>query len=211
MIFFPPSFHIILGSSLKSPQILELSGIGNPDILSSIDIPVNVDLRGVGENVQEHMYIGVVLGMCRSVSPETSHDDVSCSAELPDNVPDKTLDLLQDPAVAAEQFELLYVFESSLKVYLNLTVVADRAKGEGMFTMGITSFTFQPLQSYSGRADEIHRAAELAILDGEEHNLYPPGLIEQYKIQLAKLKRGASGCEIIVIPGFLGSPSEYLS
>ena len=39
---------------MKSPQLLELSGIGNPHVLSQIDIDVKIDLPGVGENLQEH-------------------------------------------------------------------------------------------------------------------------------------------------------------
>lgn len=39
-------------SAIKSPHILELSGIGRPDILSKIGVDLKVDLPGVGENVQ---------------------------------------------------------------------------------------------------------------------------------------------------------------
>ncbi len=49
--------------SLKSPQILELSGIGRKDILEAIDVPVKVDLPGVGENLQEHTNVGISFGM----------------------------------------------------------------------------------------------------------------------------------------------------
>lgn len=50
--------HRSLTRALKSPQILELSGIGRPDVLNSVGIPVKVALDGVGENVQEHNFIG---------------------------------------------------------------------------------------------------------------------------------------------------------
>jgi choline dehydrogenase-like flavoprotein len=46
-------------SALKSPQILELSGIGRRDVLQKIDVPVVLELAGVGENVQEHIVAGV--------------------------------------------------------------------------------------------------------------------------------------------------------
>ena len=48
-------------SCVKSPQILELSGIGDSKILDPLGIPVKVDLPGVGTNLQEHTTIG--LGM----------------------------------------------------------------------------------------------------------------------------------------------------
>lgn len=50
-------------SALKSPQILELSGIGKKEVLDAVKIPVVVDLPGVGENMQEHNYIPLSFGM----------------------------------------------------------------------------------------------------------------------------------------------------
>lgn len=46
-------------SSLHSPQILELSGIGRQDVLRSVGIPLRLELPGVGENVQEHISLRV--------------------------------------------------------------------------------------------------------------------------------------------------------
>ncbi|RLM01980.1 hypothetical protein CFD26_109003 [Aspergillus turcosus] len=46
---------ILSAGALKSPAILELSGIGNPRILNRYNIPVQVSLPGVGENLQDQM------------------------------------------------------------------------------------------------------------------------------------------------------------
>ncbi|THG98101.1 hypothetical protein EW026_g4042 [Hermanssonia centrifuga] len=67
--------------------ILELSGIGREDILESIGVPMIMDLPGVGENVQEHMFIGL-------------------SWELKNDVKFDTLDLLRDPVMAAKHLDL---------------------------------------------------------------------------------------------------------
>lgn len=40
--------------SLKTPQILELSGVGNRTLLESFGIPVVMDLPEIGENLQDH-------------------------------------------------------------------------------------------------------------------------------------------------------------
>ena len=48
-------------SSLKTPQILELSGIGKRDVLERLGIPLHVDLP-VGENLQEHITCGLSFG-----------------------------------------------------------------------------------------------------------------------------------------------------
>jgi choline dehydrogenase-like flavoprotein len=49
---------ILSAGTIKSPQILELSGIGRPDVLSKHGVKVKVPLNGVGENVQDHLFIG---------------------------------------------------------------------------------------------------------------------------------------------------------
>jgi choline dehydrogenase len=45
---------ILCAGAVKSPHLLELSGIGNPEILQSAGIPVRHELRGVGENYRDH-------------------------------------------------------------------------------------------------------------------------------------------------------------
>lgn len=46
---------IISAGSVQSPQLLELSGIGCPEILSRAGIAVKVDNPNVGENLQDHL------------------------------------------------------------------------------------------------------------------------------------------------------------
>ncbi|KAJ5909638.1 hypothetical protein N7504_004281 [Penicillium tannophilum] len=53
---------ILSAGSLKSPVILELSGIGNPDILKKYDIPVKVNISTVGENLQDQTNNGLTYG-----------------------------------------------------------------------------------------------------------------------------------------------------
>ena len=45
---------ILSAGAVKSPHILELSGIGRPDVLSAAGIPVQHELMGVGENYRDH-------------------------------------------------------------------------------------------------------------------------------------------------------------
>ena len=45
---------IVSGGSINSPQLLELSGIGQPDLLQSLGIEVRHALKGVGENLRDH-------------------------------------------------------------------------------------------------------------------------------------------------------------
>jgi choline dehydrogenase len=45
---------ILSGGTYNSPQLLQLSGIGAPDLLKSHGIPVRHALKGVGENLKDH-------------------------------------------------------------------------------------------------------------------------------------------------------------
>lgn len=48
---------ILCAGAVNSPQLLELSGIGNADRLTKLGIEVVEDLRGVGENLQDHLQL----------------------------------------------------------------------------------------------------------------------------------------------------------
>ena len=46
---------ILSGGAINTPQLLQLSGIGNADELAALGIPVIADRPGVGENLQDHL------------------------------------------------------------------------------------------------------------------------------------------------------------
>ncbi len=48
---------ILSAGSIGSPQILELSGVGNAEILREHGIEVHHALKGVGENLQDHLQV----------------------------------------------------------------------------------------------------------------------------------------------------------
>ena len=49
---------IVAAGAIHSVQLLQLSGIGPASLLKSFDIPVAVDLPGVGNNLQDHCLVG---------------------------------------------------------------------------------------------------------------------------------------------------------
>ncbi|KAI1848616.1 hypothetical protein JX266_005475 [Neoarthrinium moseri] len=59
---------IISAGSVQSPQILELSGIGNPDILSKARISVKVSNPNVGENLQDHIMAALIFEVDSTLS-----------------------------------------------------------------------------------------------------------------------------------------------
>ncbi|KAE8372289.1 putative glucose oxidase [Aspergillus bertholletiae] len=52
---------IIAAGAMRTPAILELSGVGNPRILEKYGIPVQVNLPSVGENLQDQLNTSIVV------------------------------------------------------------------------------------------------------------------------------------------------------
>lgn len=48
---------LLAAGSIQSPQLLELSGVGNAEIISSLGLPVVAHVPGVGENMIDHIQV----------------------------------------------------------------------------------------------------------------------------------------------------------
>jgi len=59
---------ISCGGAINSPQLLQVSGVGNAKHLESLGIPVVHDLPGVGENMQDHLEVYVQWACKKPVS-----------------------------------------------------------------------------------------------------------------------------------------------
>ncbi|CAF9941351.1 MAG: hypothetical protein ALECFALPRED_009078 [Alectoria fallacina] len=67
---------VICAGSVQSPQLLELSGIGNPDVLKAAGIEFKVDNPAVGENLQDHIMTTMIFEISPSiVTPEDLRAD----------------------------------------------------------------------------------------------------------------------------------------
>ena len=90
---------------LNPLQILEFSGIGNPEILVKIGIEPKVDLPSVGENVQDHIFCALSWGPSSfSLSLRTPIE--ASPAELKEPEKYNTLDSIADETVLKEQLRL---------------------------------------------------------------------------------------------------------
>jgi choline dehydrogenase len=59
---------ILSGGAINSPQLLQLSGVGNASELSTVGIDVVHDLPGVGENLQDHLEVYIQYACTQPVS-----------------------------------------------------------------------------------------------------------------------------------------------
>ncbi|KAJ3855235.1 GMC oxidoreductase-domain-containing protein, partial [Lentinula lateritia] len=160
---------ILSAGSLKSPQILELSGIGKPEILSRLGIDVKVPLEGVGENLQEHLFIG-------------------CTFELKEDYSGETYDLLRDSVQQSEHVDLY-------------------SKGQGIYMTGIINMANFPLKEIASDAEALYDAEKLRIHQDIKEGRYPPGLAEQYELQLQYHQHNALDCEFVSLSGSLSGPN----
>lgn len=66
---FLSSREILLAAgSIGSPQLLQLSGVGAPKLLRTYDVPIVHELRGVGENLQDHLQIRSIFKVSNTVT-----------------------------------------------------------------------------------------------------------------------------------------------
>ena len=66
---FLASREILLAAgSIGSPQLLQLSGVGAPKLLRTYDVPIVHELRGVGENLQDHLQIRSIFKVSNTVT-----------------------------------------------------------------------------------------------------------------------------------------------
>ncbi|KAK1228946.1 hypothetical protein PQX77_008012, partial [Marasmius sp. AFHP31] len=155
---------VVSAGALKSPQILELSGIGREDVLNRIGVPVKVPLAGVGENVQDHILL-------------------SAAYELKESAQTETLDVLRDEKEVPRQIELL-------------------SRGEGSYASGITNMAWVPFSDITSKADALYEQQGRRIREDAKNGVYPPGLMDQYEIQLQRFQDRAYLAEFCDIPGF---------
>lgn len=63
---------ILAGGAFNTPQLLQLSGVGDAEHLRSLDIEPVVDLPGVGENLQDHLEVYIQHSCPEPVSEQPS-------------------------------------------------------------------------------------------------------------------------------------------
>ncbi|MDC1111166.1 choline dehydrogenase [Alphaproteobacteria bacterium] len=70
---------ILCGGAINSPQVLELSGIGNRSILESKGIELIHELKGVGENLRDHLAPRLVYNITK---PGIAYNDKARGVNL---------------------------------------------------------------------------------------------------------------------------------
>ncbi|KAG5652642.1 hypothetical protein H0H81_004197 [Sphagnurus paluster] len=170
---------ILSAGSIQTPQILELSGIGDEKLLELHDIPSIIHLPGVGENLRRR-FNPPNSDIFSSVETQEHHGTYLVN-EINDNY--ESFDVLRDPVRAAQEWEFLYVF--------NLLCQQER---RGMFATIPIQFGFVPLRILP-EIDQIRKiASDLPM--GDIH----PASFKLFQEWLQGDLDRSSAIEIILVP-----------
>ncbi|KAL0952842.1 hypothetical protein HGRIS_007067 [Hohenbuehelia grisea] len=191
---------VVCAGAIKSPQILELSGIGRKDILKRIGVDLKVNLPGVGENVQEHHF----SSMSFELDPTAGHT---------------TRDLLRNPLYAAEALKLHAEGKGPLRAgpgtaaFVPLSATTDEAstiieniarqvedmKCKGGLAPGLAEQWDNPTCSFEGRLGSRHGVYTLSPFYDENFGARGrQGLRDDYLRYQSSLLEGHHHLEILV-------------
>ncbi len=149
---------ILAGGAFNTPQLLQLSGVGPPELLAKHCIPVLVPLPGVGANLQDRYEVAVVLEMEK---PFSSFDGASMVAPKPGETPDAAFERWRGG-------QGLYTTNGA-----SITLVkrsSPELEDPDLFLFAlVTDFRgYRP--GYSKVIEEARRYLSWAVLKGSTHN-----------------------------------------
>ena len=107
---------ILSAGTINSPQLLMLSGIGNPDQLRAVGVEPRHDLVGVGANLQDHLACAVTVYCPKPITLVGADSPAQLvrflvlrRGMLTSSVNEAVAFLCSDPALAAPDIELVWL------------------------------------------------------------------------------------------------------
>ena len=145
---------LLCGGAYNSPQILMLSGIGDPATLEKVGIETLHELPGVGQNLQDHLYLGLASSVRR---PELSFQ--------PDNWRNDWTDRMRAQWESQKEgwgstnpFEACHIFKTNeqqatanMLCFVTAMGFAVQADGSFYFAPGLTNVFIQDRPTSTGR------------------------------------------------------------
>ncbi|TVY43942.1 Glucose oxidase [Lachnellula occidentalis] len=162
---------ILSAGSLRSSAVLELSGIGNPNILDKFGISSKIVLPGVGENLIDQPNNAIVYnsstifdgptGYLTYATPTDFHMSLPSDDDLP--IWAEQVAAANNYAVNASSLEYLFKVQSELlKNVANAEVFLSTGKGIGLPPSGLLATAFWLLMPYSRGSVHIGSSNPLA-------------------------------------------------
>jgi choline dehydrogenase len=154
---------ILAGGAFNTPQLLQLSGIGPADLLKRHCIPVQVDLPGVGANLQDRYEITVVL---RMNEPFSSFKDATLAPPKPGEEPDPQFKQWRDGKGSEEKG--VYTTNGTVMSFIKRS--RPELPDPDLFLFGLVTDFRGYYPDYSKRIQEARRYFSWAVLKGSTHN-----------------------------------------
>ena len=146
---------IVAGGAFNSPQLLMLSGVGPRDQLEKFNIPVVVELPGVGRNLQDRYEVGVVSEFAK---PFRLIKGAKFSPEDPDDYLEQWEK--DGTGVYSTNGALVGIIKRSNKDLPN----------PDLYIFGLPSFFKGYFRGYSKEAERVHTKFTWAILKARTTN-----------------------------------------
>ncbi|KAH7559038.1 hypothetical protein BM1_03975 [Bipolaris maydis] len=160
---------ILAAGALHTPQLLQVSGIGDPSHLASINISTVVNLPAVGHNLHDHVSVLVVNQRKKSISflenPKT--DDITVNTTI------LTLGAMQSNATLAAEIRKQY----------------DDSRSGPLTTPSGDFLLFLPLSTYSNATKAILSQAISAGPSASLPKDVPTEVARGYQAQFAALNK----------------------
>jgi choline dehydrogenase len=107
---------ILSAGTVNSPQLLMLSGIGDPGQLRAVGVKPRHELEGVGANLQDHLACGIVVHCPKPVRLFAADSRAQLArfllarrGMLTSSVNEAVAFVRSDPALAAPDLELVWL------------------------------------------------------------------------------------------------------
>ena len=107
---------ILSGGAINSPQLLMLSGIGDPEQLRAVGVEPRHELVGVGANLQDHLACAVIVHCPKPVTLFAAESRAQLvrfllarRGMLTSSINEAIAYVRSDPALAAPDFELIWL------------------------------------------------------------------------------------------------------
>ncbi|KAG6907816.1 hypothetical protein DXG01_007298 [Tephrocybe rancida] len=140
---------ILSAGSYKTPQVLELSGVGDPKVLKKLGIDVIVDLPGVGNNLQVVQALNV------------DHFMIPLTMKVKKDLDLETFARMDDPAFAKKQTEQFLTKLSS----------HSKANGTGLLAGTPAAYAFLTLKDFDKDGKLAALADKLVLPDTPMYRL----------------------------------------
>jgi choline dehydrogenase len=189
---------ILSGGAVNSPQLLMLSGIGDPEQLRAVGVKPRHELVGVGANLQDHLACGVVVHCPKPVTlfaagsrTQLARYLLARRGMLTSSINEAVAFVRSDPALAAPDVEL---------VWLPVPVLGEGLTPPPAHGVTLAVELLQP---------ESHGDIRLASPDPAEPPLIDPGCLtaeSDLRGLVAGIRIAERVCDTAALYPYIGAP-----